>query len=84
MRKIYLGAPSVDRVVGKVGRGDSRGLIVFSEPLDKLEVIKIFAFDEFIDFYGLADTEALESLLEDFEVMDIFVLEFSFPIDFAY
>lgn len=55
----------------------------FFEPLKKLEIILVLAFDKSFDFDVFHDTELGEVLLEEFEVVDVLVVVFGFEVYFV-
>lgn len=69
---------------GLGGLGVSAAVEYLLEPLQKLEVVLVFALDEFLNFDVFVDVEFGEGLLQYFEVGDVLVVELGLPVDLGH
>ncbi len=58
-------------------------VVVSFEPLNELKIVLILGFAKFLDLHIPFDSCFFECGLEDFEVVDEFVVVFGFPVDFV-
>lgn len=59
-------------------------VVVSFEPLDELKIVLIFGLGEFLDVNMPFDSCLVESILENFQVVDKLIIVLGLPVDLAH